>query len=147
MQVILTEDVDNLGKTGELVNVKDGFGRNFLIPRGKAVAATPRNMRRMKHEQRVIEQLDTKRRKDAQSLKEKIEALSVTIAKNVGEEDKLFGSVTNREIADALIAEGIEIDRKEIHLDQPIKALGVYTVALHLARDITANMKLWVVAK
>jgi large subunit ribosomal protein L9 len=147
MQVILCEDVPNLGKTGEVVNVKPGFGRNYLIPRGLALTATSRNVRRLEHDKRVIEQQDGKRRRDAQSLKEKLEALSLSIAKNVGSDEKLFGSVTNREIADALKDEGIEIDRKVIELDQPIKALGVYTVVVKLAREVSANLKLWVVAK
>jgi large subunit ribosomal protein L9 len=147
MQVILREDVANVGRTGDMVNVKDGFGRNYLIPRGLAVTATPRNMRRLTHDRKVIEQQDSKRCKDAQSLKERLEALSLTIAKNTGEDDKLFGSVTNREIADALKEEGLEIDRKLIQLEQPIKALGVFTVELRLAREVTANLKVWVVAK
>jgi large subunit ribosomal protein L9 len=148
MQVILREDVDNLGTTGEVVTVKDGYARNYLIPRGLAVQATSRNVRRLSHEKRVIEQRDTKRRRDAQGVKEQLESLSLTIAKHTGEEDKLFGSVTNREIADALKEEaGIEIDRKLIHLAQPIKALGVYSVEVKLARDVIATVKLWVVAK
>ncbi len=147
MQVILREDVANVGRTGQLVNVKDGFGRNYLIPRGLAVTATPRNMRRLTHDQKVIEQQDAKRSKDAQALKERLEALSLTIAKNTGEDEKLFGSVTNREIADALKDEGFEIDRKLIQLEQPIKALGVFTVEVRLAREVTANLKVWVVAK
>jgi len=148
MQVILREDVDNLGTTGEVVTVKDGYARNYLIPRGLAVQATPRNVRRLSHEKRVIEQRDTKRRRDAQGVKEQLEALSLTIAKHTGEEDKLFGSVTNRDIADALKEEaGIEIDRKLITLPQPIKALGVYSVEVKLARDVVATVKLWVVAK
>lgn len=147
MQVILREDVDNLGRTGEVITVKDGFGRNYLIPKGLALLATPRNMRRLNHDKQVIEQRDTKRRKDAQALKDQVEALSITIAKQTGEEGKLFGSVTSRDIADALKDEGLEVDRKVIKLDQTIKALGVYTVAVKLARDVTANLKLWVVAK
>ena len=148
MQVILREDVENLGATGQVVNVKDGYARNYLIPRGLAVNATPRNMRRMDHEKRVISQRDAKRRKDAQAIKDKLEALSLTIAKHTGEEDKLFGAVTNREIADAINEEtGLNIDRKSIHLEQPIKALGVYSVEIKLVRDVAATVKLWVVAK
>ncbi len=147
MQVILREEVPNLGKAGELVNIKDGYGRNYLIPRGLAVIATPRNVRRIEHDKRVIEQQDAKRRRDAQSFKEKLEALSLTIARNTGEEDKLFGSVTNRDIADALKQEGFDIDRKSILLEQPIKALGVYTVDVKLTAEVTANLKVWVVAK
>jgi len=148
MQVILREDVDNLGGTGQVVNVKDGFARNYLIPRGLAVQATSRNVRRLDHEKRVISQRDVKRRRDAETVKQQLEALSLTIAKHTGEEDKLFGSVTNREVADALKEEaGIEVDRKTIQLEQPIKALGVYTVEVRLARDVSANLKVWVVAK
>jgi large subunit ribosomal protein L9 len=148
MQVILREDVENLGNTGEMVTVKDGYARNYLIPRGLAVLATPRNVRRLDHEKRVIGQRDSKRQKDAQSLKERIEALSLTIAKHTGEEEKLFGSVTNRDIAEALKEEsGLDIDRKAIHLEQPIKSLGVYSVNVKLTRDVIATLKLWVVAK
>jgi len=148
MQVILREDVESLGATGQVVNVKDGYARNYLIPRGLAVHATKRNVKRFDHEKRVIAKRDTKRRKEAQSLKERLEALSLTIAKHTGEEDKLFGAVTNREIADALKEEtGLEIDRKSIHLEQPIKSLGVYSVELKLARDVAATIKVWVVAK
>lgn len=147
MQVILREDITNLGRTGEVVTVKDGYGRNYLIPRGLAVLATPRNVKRLGHEQRVIEQRDIKRQKSAEATKEQLEALSLTIAKHTGEEDKLFGSVTTRDIADALKEEGHDVDRRLIQLEQPIKALGVYTVPVKLGREVTAELKLWVVAK
>ena len=147
MQVILREDVQNLGRTGDVVSVKDGFARNFLIPKGLAVTATPRNVRRLEHEKRVIGQRDAKRRKDAETVKEKLDAFSVTIAKRTGEEDKLFGSVTSREISDALKEEGFDIDRKVIQLEQPIKTLGVHSVEIKLAREITATLKVWVVSK
>jgi large subunit ribosomal protein L9 len=147
MQVILREDVPNLGNSGEVITVRDGYGRNYLIPRGLAVLATPRNVRRLTHEKRVIEKRDEKRQKDAETIKAQIEALSLTITKHTGEEDKLFGSVTTREIAEGLKEEGFEIDRKVISLEQPIKALGVYTVPVRLRRDIIAELKVWVVAK
>jgi large subunit ribosomal protein L9 len=147
MQIILREDVENVGKMGEVVNVRDGFGRNYLIPRGLAMIATGRNVRQLDHEKKLIEREDAKRQKDAQAIKEKVEALSLTISKNTGEDDRLFGSVTNREIADALKEQGVEIDRKDIMLAQPIKALGVYTVEARLARDVNASLKVWVVAK
>lgn len=147
MQVILREDVPNLGNSGEVITVKDGFGRNYLIPRGLAVLATPRNVRRLTHEKRVISKRDEKRLKDAETIKGQIEALSLTIAKHTGEEDKLFGSVTTREIAEGLKEEGFDIDRKVINLEQPIKALGVYTAHVRLRRDIIAELKVWVVAK
>jgi len=147
MQVILREDIANLGRIGQLVEVKDGYGRNFLIPKGLAVLASPRNKKRLEHELRVVEQRDAKLRKDAQSVKKTLEELSLTIAKQTGEEGKLFGSVTNRDIALALEEEGLEIHRKMIRLEQPIKSLGVYTVEIRLAREVIASLKLWVVAK
>ncbi len=147
MQVILREDVSNLGRIGDLVTVKDGYGRNFLIPKGLAVLATPRNKRRLEHDKKVIEQQDVKRSRDAQTLKESIEKLSLTIAKQTGEEGKLFGSVTTKEIAEAINEEGIEVDRKVILIAEAIKSLGVYTIEIKLTRDVTANLKLWVVAK
>jgi large subunit ribosomal protein L9 len=147
MQVILSEEIPSLGRTGEVVTVKNGYGRNYLIPRGMAVLATPRNVKRLDHEKRVIEKRDEKRQLDAQATKSKLEAVSLTIAKHTGEEDKLFGSVTTRDIADALKEEGFEIDKRVIQLEQPIKALGVYTVPLRLGHEITAALKLWVVAK
>ena len=147
MQVILREDVANLGQIGDLVTVKDGYGRNFLIPKGLAVLATPRNKRRLEHDKKVIEQRDVKRGRDAATLKESIEKLSLTIAKQTGEEGKLFGSVTTKEIAEAIAEEGIEVDRKAIAITEAIKSLGVYTVVIKLTRDVSADLKLWVVAK
>jgi len=147
MQLILREDVENVGKMGDVVNVRDGFGRNYLIPRGLAVAATGRNVHQMEHEKKVIERQDVRRQQDAQAFKAKIEALSLTIAKNTGEDDKVFGAVTNREVAEALHEQGVEMDRKQIILEQPIKALGVYTVEIRLTREVKANLKVWVVAK
>lgn len=147
MQVILREDVDNLGRAGQLVNVAPGFGRNYLLPKGLAVVATPKNKRKLDHEKRVIEQHNQKRIKAAEDLKQKIEALSLTVAKQSGEEGKLFGSVTSREIVEALKEEGLDLDRKKIILDQPIKSLGVYTVEIRLTSDLQANLKLWVVAR
>lgn len=147
MQVILREEISSLGHTGEVVTVKNGYGRNYLIPRGLAVMATPRNVKRLDHEKRVIDKRDEKRQLAAEATKSKLEAVSLTIAKHTGEEDKLFGSVTTRDIADALKEEGFDVDKRVIALEQPIKALGVYTVPLKLGREITAELKLWVVAK
>jgi large subunit ribosomal protein L9 len=146
MQVILREDVPNLGRSGELVTVKEGFGRNYLIPRGLAVVATGRNVARLDHEQHKIEQREQKLLRSAAAIKQKIEQTSINIAKQVGEEEKLFGSVTTREIADALAAAGVEVDRKAIHLDEPIRTLGVHSVKVKLRRDVEAVVKVWVVA-
>jgi large subunit ribosomal protein L9 len=147
MEVILREDVENLGQTGEVVTVRDGYGRNYLIPRGLAALATPRNVRRMEHEKRAIAQQDAKRQKNAQTLKDQLEKLSITISKHTGEEDKLFGSVTTREIAAALKEQGFDINRKSIVLEEPVRSLGVFQVPMKLSRDVTAEVKLWVVAK
>lgn len=147
MQVILREDVDNLGRAGELVSVAPGYGRNFLIPKGLAVLATLRNKRQMEHETRVVQQHTAKMARTAEEFKARLEQLSLTIAKQAGDEGKLFGSVTTREIADALKDEGLEVDKKKIRLEEAIKSLGVYTVEVRLTRDILAQLKLWVVAK
>jgi len=148
MQLILTETIDNLGKGGQVVNVKDGYGRNYLIPKGLAVAATSRNIRQMDHHKRIIAVKEAKRALENQTLKEKLEAASITITKQTSTEEKLFGSVTTREIAEEIKKEtGVSIDKKMIQLDQPIKALGVYTVPLRLTSEINANLKIWVVAK
>ncbi len=147
MQVILREEVDNLGRPGDLVTVADGFGRNYLIPKGLAVLATPRNKRQLEHDKRVIEQHTAKALRSAEEVKATLEKLSLTIAKQSGEEGKLFGSVTTKEISEALAEEGVPMDRKKIRLEEPIKSLGVYTVEIRLTRDILAGLKLWVVAK
>lgn len=146
MQVILREDVPNLGRVGDVVKVKPGYGRNYLIPRGLAVLADERQVRRFTHEKRVIAQREQRMAKAAESLKEQLEKASVTVPKQVGEEEKLYGSVTNREIAEALKAQGIEIDRKSIELDEQIKTLGVHQVKVRLARGVLADLKVWVVA-
>jgi len=147
MKIILREDVPDLGAMGELVDVKPGYARNYLLPRGLAVPATTKNLRRLEHDKRVIQQRVAKAKSEAETLKKRIESLSVTIAKQVGEEDKIFGSVTSKEIEESLREEGIRIDRKNILLEEPIRALGVYPVTVKLHRDVTAKLKIWVVAK
>ncbi len=146
MQVILTQDVPNLGAAGEIVDVKPGYGANFLIPQGHAVLATSRNMSRVQHERRQIEARIARERADAQQAASKLKGLSVTLTRLVGEDDKIFGSVTTKDIADALANEGIRIDRRQIILDQPLKALGVYEVDIKLHRDVKTQIKVWVVA-
>lgn len=147
MQVILNEDVANLGEVGDIVNVADGYGRNFLIPRKLAMPATTRNVRELAHTKRVIAAKRAKMVKSAEELAKKLQDLSVTIAKAVGEEDKLFGSVTNREIVDAINEEGFNIDKRQVQLATPIKNLGVYTVAVKIHGDISAQIKVWVVSE
>lgn len=145
IQVILKEDVVNLGQMGELVAVKRGYGRNYLIPRGMAVEATPRNIKRLDHEKRNIDQKREKMLAHARTLAEKLAGISVTISKSTSDEDRLYGSVTNREVADALSEEGITIDRRKIEIAEPIRSLGVFTVKVKLGPEMTGEVKVWVV--
>ncbi|MFI5303307.1 MAG: 50S ribosomal protein L9 [Nitrospiria bacterium] len=141
MKVILKEDVDHLGKMGNLVDVKDGFARNFLIPNRKAVLATDRNTKELEHEKKIIDVKLKKIRKEAESLGEKIQALTLHIQVQAGEGDKLFGSVTSQDIADALERESIAIDKKKILLEKPLKELGLFPVPIKLHADVIANIK------
>lgn len=145
MKVILKEDVSNLGVAGTVVNVADGYARNFLIPRKVAIPATSHTIKAFEHERRSMEAKRAKRRKEADTLKAKLERVSCSIAKKVGEQDKLFGSVTTQDIEKAFAAEGFQIDKKDILLAEPIKALGVYTVPIRVYEDVLANTKVWVV--
>ncbi len=147
MQVILKEDIHNLGKSGELVNVKPGFGRNYLIPQGKAVIATKKNVAQLEHEKKLIAARNAKLMKDAQGIADRLAQLEITVERQVGAEDKLFGSVTSRDIEEALTAKGVTIDHRKIALDEPIKSLGVYTLDVKLAPEVTGKLKVWVVAK
>ena len=147
MKVILSQDVEQVGKAGTVLEVADGFGRNYLIPRGFALPATARSINQVEHQKRVVADKIAKTRKDAEGLKGRLEDVACKIAREAGEEDKLFGSVTIRDIADALAEEGIEVDHKKIVLDAPIKHLGVYTVEVKLAAEVAAKVKVWVVAK
>jgi large subunit ribosomal protein L9 len=147
MQIILTQDVDNLGKAGEVVSVRPGYGRNYLVPRGLAVSATVRNKNRLDHEKSLIERKVAKERATATDLAGRLNGMTLQFERIVGEDEKLFGSVTNRDIADQLKRAGVEIDHRTIHLDQAIKALGKYEVPVRLATGVTANLKFWVVGK
>ncbi len=142
MKVLLQSDVESVGKAGEIVNVKDGFARNYLIPRKLAVIADEKNVRVFEHLKRQTEDRIRKLRKSAETLKEKIESLTLTIPCKVGEEGKLFGAVTNIQIAEALKSQGIEVDRKKIILEKPIKLLGDYEALVKLEGDITAKVKI-----
>ncbi|MBM4387496.1 MAG: 50S ribosomal protein L9 [Deltaproteobacteria bacterium] len=147
MKVILTNDVEKVGKAGSVVNVKDGFAKNYLIPKSLAVVATTKSMKELEHRKRVVNEKILKERKSAAAVKEAIENLSCTIARPVGEEDKIFGSVTSKDIEDVLTEEGFKIDKKDILLQKPIKNLGLFQVDVKLQGDITAKLKVWVVAK
>lgn len=147
MQVILREDISNLGKTGEMVTVKPGYGRNYLLPRGLAVVATPKNVARFEHEKRVIAQSAAKLLKGAQAIAHKIESTTLNIARATGEEDRLFGSVSARDIGEALAEQGIQIDHRKLHVGEPIKTLGLHEVPIKLSSEVAAKIKVWVVKK
>jgi large subunit ribosomal protein L9 len=147
MQVILREDVHNLGKAGELVKVKPGFGRNYLIPQGKAIAATAANVKEIEHQKKVIAAKQAQLSKDAQSMADKLAAIEVQIERSVGEEDKLFGSVTSRDIESALADKGVTIDHKKVHMAEPIKTIGYHTVEIRLGNGVTGKIKVVVVPK
>ena len=146
MQLILTQDVQDLGTAGDVVNVKSGFGANYLVPQGMAVLCTPRNKSRLEHETRAVEARIVRERKDAQDVSKKLTGTSVTLTRLVGDDDKIFGSVTTKDIAEALENDGIKVDRRQIMLEAPLKALGVYEVDVKLHRDVRAQIKVWVVA-
>lgn len=146
MEIILTEDVLNLGNMGDVVKVKPGYGRNYLIPKGLAVLATRAKKAEFEH---VLAQMEAKRRKlraAAQGAAAALEGLSVTIARQAGDDGRLFGSVTNRDIEAALAAVGQTVDRRRIVLKEPIKALGIYAVPVKLHAEVTAELKVWVAA-
>jgi large subunit ribosomal protein L9 len=147
IQVILKEDVANLGHSGELVAVKPGYGRNYLIPQGMAVLATTKNVAKVEHEKRQIEARASKLRKDAEGIAARVAGVTVTLERQVGEGDRLFGSVTSRDIEEALRARGVDVDRKKIHLEHPIRAVGDFTVDIKVAKDVTAQVKVTVVGK
>ncbi len=147
MQVILRDDMDNLGKSGEVVTVKEGFARNFLLPRGHAIKATDGDVKRVEHEKRVIAARTAKLSKEAQAEADKLSQVTISIARAVGEEDKLYGSVSSRDIADALAEKGVKVDSKKVQLVEPIKALGLTEVPVKLGRGVTATVKVWVVKK
>ncbi len=147
MQVILREDIDNLGKIGELVKVKDGYGRNFLIPMKKAIEATPKNLRAMDHAKKMVADRVRRLKKEVTADADKLQSLSLTIKAKAGEEGKLFGSVTSMDIADALKAQGVSVDKRRIVLDEPIKRVGDFTVPIKLHADVAAEVKVAVVAE
>ena len=145
MKVILREDVYNLGKSGELVTVKDGYARNFLLPRNLALLASAANVHQLEHEKKVIELRQAKLKGAAAEEAKKLEGVKVTIKRKVGEQDKLFGSVTTLDISDALTGQGIKLDRRQIHLAEPIKTTGSFEVEVRLHPEVPAKIKVDVV--
>jgi len=145
MDVILRQDVDTLGKAGEVVSVKDGYARNFLLPRGLALQATEASKRRLESERAGKAKVQAAVVDGARAIAQKVEAVSVTFTMKAGEGDKLFGSVTAADIAARLAAEGFSIDKKQVELDEPLKALGVYKVPVRLHADVRPEVRVWVV--
>ena len=145
MKVILLKDIESLGSAGEVVEVKNGYGRNFLIPRNEALIASTANMAQFESRRKQQETLAERDRRAAEALAKKLEAESITAQVKVGEEDRLFGSVTAQHIAELLDEKGYEIDRRAIHLEDPIRELGVYNVEVRLHPEVATAVKLWVV--
>jgi large subunit ribosomal protein L9 len=145
MKVLLTESVQKVGKAGELVSVSDGYARNFLIPQRKAVPATPKSVKAFEHQKRVVADKLRKEMKEVEAVASQLGAVSLTVPAQVGEEGKLFGSVTNRDVAEALEKQGFTIDKRKILLENPIKELGEYTILIELDHDVKAEIKLSVV--
>jgi large subunit ribosomal protein L9 len=147
MKVILKQNVESLGKAGDLVKVADGYARNFLIPQGLAAEANSKNLKAFEHEKHRILQQAEKIHKLAEETATKLSSVTCTIARRVGEQEKLFGSVGARDIEEALAGQGIEIDRKSILLDEPIKSLGEYPIKIKLSAGLTGEIKVVVTAE
>jgi large subunit ribosomal protein L9 len=140
MKVILREDVYNLGDSGEVVTVKDGYARNYLLPRNLAMLASAANIRQLDHEKAVILVRHAKMKSVAEEAGKKLAGVSVTVSRKVGDQDKLFGSVTALDVAEALAAQGHKFDRRVIHLPEPIRTIGSFEVELKLHRDVQAKV-------
>ncbi len=145
VQVILAEDVPNLGHMGDLVTVKRGYARNYLLPKKLAVIATERNRKELEHHKRVLQRKLAKRLEEAKSLAEKLEGVSLTIPRKVAEDEKLYGSVSERDIQKALAEEGFEVEARQILLERHIKNIGMFDVPIRLAKDVEVTIKVWVV--
>ncbi len=147
MNVILQQDVAGLGRVGDIVRVRDGYARNFLVPRGLAVIADERNKNRLAHQKAMAEAKAHREMAKAKELADKLAEVPVTVKREAGEDGKLFGSVTNRDIAEAYAAEGFELDRRSIILEEPIHHIGVFQVPVRLHREVEARLKVYVIQK
>lgn len=145
MRIVLREDVEKLGRRGEIVDVAAGYARNFLLPKGKALHATDGNLKRVEQERRKFAVHLAKEKEDAAAMGRRLAGVSCTIVRKVGENDQLYGSVTAADIAEYLLKEGIEIDKRRILLDEPIKALGIYTLPVKLHAEVNGEIRVWVV--
>ena len=146
VQVILSEDVHALGNAGEIVSVKPGFARNYLVPEGKALLATAERVHEVEHQQRVISEKRAKELSDLESVKAKLDSTELEIEAQAGDEGKLFGSVTAQNLAELLAEKGLDVDRRKIVLQEPIKSVGEHTVAIRLRSDVVAEFKVTVKA-
>lgn len=147
MKIILNQDIDSLGKIGEMMDVKDGYARNYLVPRGFAMPANAQNKAALDHQLRIIDRRKAKLLSEARTLATKIEKTSVTVTKQVGEDERIFGSVTSAELEELLSAEGLKVFKKDITIVDEIKKVGVYTAQVRLHPEIQAKFKVWVVAQ
>lgn len=147
MKVILQETVEGLGHVGDLLDVSDGFARNYLLPRRKALEASSRNVKSLEHAKRVTAEKARKEKLQVEAFAKKISAVSLTVTAQVGKDDKMFGSVTVKDIVEGLAEHGFEVDRRKVQLAQPIKELGTFTVPVKLHRDVTASLSVSVVKK
>jgi len=147
MKVILREDVDHLGKAGEVVKVTAGYARNFLLPKSKAMIASMGNVKELENQKRQVNNKVDKMKLSAEDLAKQIEAVSITVKKKVGENDKIFGSVTSMELAEALETKGFKIDKKKIVIEDSIKSLGEFSVGIKLHTDVVANFKVVVASE
>jgi large subunit ribosomal protein L9 len=147
MEVILKEDIANLGKIDEVVRVRDGYARNYLLPRGLVLVANKKNIKTFDHQKKLVADQKQKVMRAAQTVGDELSGVSLIIPMRTGEEGRLFGSVTNIQIEKALKAKGLNVDRRKIHLDEPIKTLGEYEIPIRLSADLTVLLKLSVVAE
>jgi large subunit ribosomal protein L9 len=147
MEIILTENVASLGKAGDVIKVKDGYARNYLIPKGIALAATSNNLKEIEEQRKQKQKVLQEEKANAERLAEKLANVSCTIAMDSGEEDKLYGTVTHSDIAKSLSQEGIDIDKKDIVFEDDIDKLGIYYFKVKLHPEVTQRVKLWVVKR
>jgi large subunit ribosomal protein L9 len=145
MKVILQQNVEGVGHLGDLLDVSDGFARNYLIPRGKALEANTRNVKALEHTKRIMAEKAKKEKLEVESHAKRMSAVSLTMTAQVGKDDKLFGSVTAKDLAEALAQHGFDVDRRKIQLSQPIKELGTFTVPIKLHHQVTASISVTVV--
>jgi len=142
MEVILRETIDNLGRAGQVVKVADGYARNYLLPRKLAYPATAGNLKVIEFERQALVRKDAKQTEDAEKLKQMVDTVEITIRRKVGEQNALYGSVTNSDVADELEKKGFNIEKRKIHMDDHIKTLGEFSIPIRLFKDVTAYVKL-----